>query len=146
MAATGAVSQHSQGNRLDELLDTAARSFAQRGYDGTSVRNIAADVGVQPSSLYYFFRAKDHLFEAVYERGVSEIMAAVEIASACARTPWTCLERAEAAHLESLLDGTDCCAVVARVVPRGESDLDERLIRHRREFERRARLGPAGRR
>jgi AcrR family transcriptional regulator len=136
MAATGAVSEHPRGNRRDALLNAAARSFAQRGYDGASVRNIAAGVGVQPSSLYYFFRATDHLLEAVYERGVSEIMAAVEIASASARGSWTCLERAAVAYLESLLDGMDRCAVVARIVPRGESDLDKRLIRHRREYER----------
>jgi AcrR family transcriptional regulator len=137
MAAIGTVSTRARGDRRNQLLDAAARSFARRGYDGTSVRAIAAEVGVQASSLYYFFRAKDHLFEAVYERGVAEIMAAVESAAVTARTPWTCLERAAVAHLEALLDGGDCCAVVARVEPRSESDLGKRLIRHRRDYEKR---------
>lgn len=136
MAAIGTISAGARGDRRDQLLDAAAKSFARRGYDGTSVRTIAAEVGVQASSLYHFFRAKDDLFEAVYARGVAEIMSAVEAASVSARTPWTRLERAAAAHLDSLLDGTDCCAVVARVEPRAEDDLGKRLIRHRRDYER----------
>jgi AcrR family transcriptional regulator len=34
------------------MLDAAARYFARHGYAGTSIRDIVADVGVQPSSLY----------------------------------------------------------------------------------------------
>ena len=136
MTALGAAVEPRAENRRGELLDAAAAAFARRGYDGTSVRDVAAEVGVQPSSIYYFFRAKDDLFEAVYERGVDEIMAAVEAATRTARRPWSRLERAAIAHLEALLGGTDYCVVVASIVPRGASDLDRRLIRQRDRYER----------
>lgn len=136
MAAVGVAAKRRQENRRGELLDAAAAAFARHGYDGTSIRDIAAEVGVQPSSIYYFFRAKDDLFEAVYEQGVDEIMAAVETATRTARLPWSRLERAAVAHLEALLGGTDYCVVVASIVPRGASDLDRRLILQRDRYER----------
>ncbi len=117
------------------MLDAAARSFARQGYHGTSIRDIAADVGVQPSSLYYFFRSKDDLFEAVYQKGMEEMQSSVEAAIATSDDPWTRLERAAMAHLESLLTSADYNTLVANIVPRGESDLNRRLIRHRDAYE-----------
>ena len=117
------------------MLDSAARSFARKGYDGTSIRDIAADVGVQPSSLYYFFRSKDDLYEAVYERGMEQILAAVAQAVSAPGTPWEQIERAAVAHLEALLISGDYNALVANIVPRGDSALDRRLIKHRDRYE-----------
>ncbi len=117
------------------MLDAAARSFARQGYHGTSIRDIAAEVGVQPSSLYYFFRSKDDLFEAVYQKGMEEMQSSVEAAIATADDPWTRLERAAMAHLQSLLTSADYNTLVANIVPRGDSDLNRRLIRHRDSYE-----------
>jgi AcrR family transcriptional regulator len=48
------------------VLDVAARRFADGGYDGTSLRSIAADAGVDPAVVLHFFGSKDGLFlEAV---------------------------------------------------------------------------------
>ena len=117
------------------MLDSAARSLARHGYAGTSMRGIAADVGVQPSSLYYFFRSKDELFEAVYELGMEKILVAVEQSISKADKPWDRLERAAIAHLEVLLEDGDYNTLVANIVPRGDSELDQRLIRHRDRYE-----------
>lgn len=48
------------------LLDAARRRFAQHGYDGTGVRDIAHDAGVDPALVFRYFGAKDRLYaEAV---------------------------------------------------------------------------------
>jgi AcrR family transcriptional regulator len=135
MAVRDVIAEKPPENRRGAMLDSAARSFARKGYDGTSIRDIAADVGVQPSSLYYFFRSKDDLYEAVYERGMEQILAAVEHAVRATAKPWSRIERAAVAHLESLLINGDYNALVANIVPRGESDLDKRLIKHRDRYE-----------
>ena len=122
-------------NRRGEMLDVAARFFSRHGYDGTSIRDIAKEVGVQPSSLYYFFRSKEDLFAAVYEQGVEEIMSVVEAATSKAGTPWAKLEMAATGHLEALLSSDDYNTLVANIVPRGTSDFDRRLIRHRDAYE-----------
>lgn len=53
------------------ILDAAERHFAERGFDGASVRDIAGDAGLRnQASLYHYFENKQRLYEAVLQRGV----------------------------------------------------------------------------
>lgn len=62
----------------DQILDVAERAFAERGFDGVSVREIVAEVGLKnQASLYHHFRDKHALYEAALERGVDALIAAV---------------------------------------------------------------------
>lgn len=45
----------------DSILGEAARLFHERGYQGTTVRDIAAAVGIQPGSLFHHFASKEQL-------------------------------------------------------------------------------------
>src|SRR3546814_18179316 len=60
-----------------QLLDTAARLFAERGYKAVSMRDIAKLVGVTQANLYYHFRDKADLIEAtlasVFEARAQEL-------------------------------------------------------------------------
>ncbi len=57
------------------ILDAAERRFAERGFSGVSVREIAAEVGLKnQASLYHYFRNKRALYEAVLARGVEELV------------------------------------------------------------------------
>jgi AcrR family transcriptional regulator len=47
------------------ILDAALALFAERGYFGTSLRDVAAAVGVRESALYNYFPGKEALFEAL---------------------------------------------------------------------------------
>ncbi|MCX8071469.1 MAG: TetR/AcrR family transcriptional regulator [Candidatus Binatia bacterium] len=59
----------------DVILDVAERQFAERGFRGVSVREIAAEVGLKnQASLYHYFRNKRALYEAVLARGVSTLV------------------------------------------------------------------------
>src|SRR3990172_8030843 len=60
----------------DLILDAAEGRFAERGFAGVSVREIAADAGLKnQASLYHHFRNKRALYEAVLERGLAPILA-----------------------------------------------------------------------
>lgn len=48
----------------DAILEAARRRFAENGYDGTSIRTIAGDAGVDPALTLHFFGSKDALFQA----------------------------------------------------------------------------------
>jgi AcrR family transcriptional regulator len=48
--------------RKREILEIAARLFAQKGYRGTSIRDIAEEGGVHGGSLYHHIKSKDALF------------------------------------------------------------------------------------
>ncbi len=119
MAATAtkpeARASESRGeNRREALLDAAAAMFAAKGYDGTSIRDIAGAVGMLPGSLYYHFKSKEELLLAVYRKGVARFEAAIDAAlGKTAAEPWQAIEAACAAHLSILLDGGDYARIVS---------------------------------
>lgn len=48
-----------------EILRAALDLFSQKGYYGTSIREIAEKVGIRKSSIYNHFQGKEHLFEVL---------------------------------------------------------------------------------
>jgi AcrR family transcriptional regulator len=58
--------KNADGQRTRQaILDAALDLFADKGYFGTSLRDVAARVGVRESALYNYFPGKDALFEAL---------------------------------------------------------------------------------
>jgi len=55
--------------RLSEVINAAARVFAQRGYHGASTQDIADLLGMRQASLYYYFDSKEAALEAVCRDG-----------------------------------------------------------------------------
>lgn len=56
------------------ILDVAEELFAERGFAGTTLRDVAARVGVRNPSIYNHFPSKDALYEAVLARGIGPIV------------------------------------------------------------------------
>jgi AcrR family transcriptional regulator len=50
------------------LLDAAERLFAERGFYGVTTRQVAMTAGVDVALIYYHFKNKSGLFDAVFER------------------------------------------------------------------------------
>ncbi|RDV11412.1 TetR/AcrR family transcriptional regulator [Arthrobacter sp. RT-1] len=46
----------------DHILETARRQFAEHGFEGTSLRQVARVAGVDPAMIHHFFKGKDELF------------------------------------------------------------------------------------
>lgn len=122
-------------SRLPQVLDAAAALFRARGFEGTSVREIARAVGMLPGSLYCHFETKEALLAAVYVKGVAQISAAVRAAAARHADPWDRLEAACVAHLEAILRDDDYAQVVVRVRPSDAPAANRRLIELRDEYE-----------
>jgi AcrR family transcriptional regulator len=85
-------------NRLN-LLDVAALRFCARGYDGTSMRDIASDVGIKAGSICYHFESKSELLIAVHEEGIRRITSLVSTAIVTANILRDRLQAAMIAHL-----------------------------------------------
>lgn len=122
-------------SRLPKVLDEAARLFRTRGFEGTSVREIAKAVGMLPGSLYCHFETKEALLVAVYVKGVQQISEAVQSAVAGVADPWERLEAACIAHLEAILQDDDYAQVVVRVRPADVPVAHESLIELRNSYE-----------
>jgi AcrR family transcriptional regulator len=50
------------------ILETALEMFRERGYDETTMRAVAQKAGVSLGNAYYYFRSKEYLIQAFYER------------------------------------------------------------------------------
>ncbi len=76
-AARQTVRSEARSTR-DAILDVAERHFAERGFAGSSMRDITAESGLKnQASLYHHFRDKRALYEAVLTRGIEPIVTMV---------------------------------------------------------------------
>ncbi|HET8734007.1 MAG TPA: TetR/AcrR family transcriptional regulator [Anaeromyxobacteraceae bacterium] len=139
MASRRAASRPAGGrpSRGAALLDAAARLFAERGYPGTSIRDIAEATGVTPGAVYNHHASKAALLLAVYAEGVRRIDEAVRDAVEGKGDARARLRAAAGAHLSTLLDGSAYAAVVIRVLPRDVPEAEAELVRLRDGYEQR---------
>ena len=56
-----------QQDTREAILAASREAFAERGYDGASIRLIAAGAGVDPALVHHYFGTKDQLFLAVMQ-------------------------------------------------------------------------------
>ena len=122
-------------SRLPQVLDAAAALFRTRGFEGTSMRDIARVVGMLPGSLYCHFETKEALLVAVYVKGVRQITDAVRSAVDRHEDAWDRLEAACIAHLEAILHDDDYAQVVVRVRPADVPIASRSLVELRNQYE-----------
>jgi AcrR family transcriptional regulator len=81
------------------LYRSGVRLFAERGYHGTSVREVAADAGIHMSSMYHHFPDKQGLLREIFARTVRDLAEAVHAAMAAATDPGERLAAALRTHI-----------------------------------------------
>lgn len=57
-----------------KIKDAAKKVFLKQGYDGTKVRQIAEEAGVNIALVNYYFRSKDQLFKSIYLETFKEFL------------------------------------------------------------------------
>ncbi|MCK9442467.1 MAG: TetR/AcrR family transcriptional regulator [Methanothrix sp.] len=59
--------------RRQELIDTAERLFMENGYEHTAISDIVKELNVAQGTLYYYFRSKEDILEAVVEKSIADL-------------------------------------------------------------------------
>ncbi len=54
-------------NRLDEILDIAARLFREKGFKATSIQDISQRLGLEKGAIYYWVKSKDEILHQLIE-------------------------------------------------------------------------------
>ncbi|WP_222936662.1 TetR/AcrR family transcriptional regulator [Streptomonospora sp. PA3] len=98
---TGAVGKSPEARH--RILDAAAEAFMRRGFAGTTLDDIADQVGATKGLIYYHFRSKFDVFLAVYEEGMRRVRERVEPHAAAGGSGRERLEAMSRAHLLNLM-------------------------------------------
>jgi len=87
-------------------MDEAATLFLRRGYEGTSLRQLADVVGMKAGSLYYHFSSKDELLTEILRRGIDVMETAFDNAERATSSspPVRRIEAHVRAHLAALFE------------------------------------------
>ena len=100
-------------NRRDDLLRVCARLFREKGFDGTSIRDISDAAGMHSGSPFYHFKSKQEMLVAVMEQGLSEGLRHLEAVAALPLPAPEKFHRLVRAHLETICaDGHDFIPVM----------------------------------
>ncbi len=97
----------SRRRRAPQIIEAAARVFAERGFHGATTQDIADVLGIKQASLYYYFSSKEAALELVCLRGVEGFF---EAAKAIAARPESARKRLALlinSHLSPLVDRAD---------------------------------------
>ena len=105
MVSTGLTNAEQSQKTRRALLDTARAIFVARGYNAASTGEIVRQAGVTRGALYYHFRDKAALFEAVFDEVRGEHIQALRTAMATAEgDDWQRLMTWVGLTLERILD------------------------------------------
>lgn len=111
----GARDEGADSERRRELVLAAGRLFSKRGYERTTVRELARAVGLQSGSLFHHFRSKEEILVAVMNNGIQEVIDHGERALARYEAPADRLAALFRVHMWSMLHGAGGDAMNALV-------------------------------
>ncbi len=95
------------GTVARHIARSAAKLFAERGYDATSVREIVEAAGVAKPTLYYYFKSKEGLAQALLTHPLSGLVAALRQLVTTEDDPIGCMQKVLEAHYTFCRDDPD---------------------------------------
>jgi AcrR family transcriptional regulator len=127
-----------RGFCVEETLDRAMTVFWRHGYEGASMSDLTAAMGINSPSLYACFGSKEGLFRAVLERydeRRKSFMESVLAAPTAAKTAETYLHGVADFAIDTSGKNPPGCLLLQSGLSCGDSDIPDEMARHRAEKE-----------
>jgi len=105
------MARRSHGDRRKTILRVAGRLFSQRGYYGTSIRDIASAIRLQGGSLYAHIASKEELLWEIVDEAAQAFLSSLEPIVRSERSPLEKFRLAVAVHLRVVTERQDAAVV-----------------------------------
>lgn len=125
-----------QRRRAPQIIEAAARVFAERGFHGATTQDIADVLGIRQASLYYYFSSKEEALEIVCLKGVEGFFEAGKTIAAGPGSARNRLSLLINSHLSPLIDRADFVRVFQRERQHLPAESRKRIGRWSRGLER----------
>jgi AcrR family transcriptional regulator len=122
------------GHSLDTLLDAAVALFNERGYEATSMDELAARLGVTKSAIYHHVPSKVELLRLALDRALDALFALTEETGATTGPAIGRLEYVVRGSVRVLVAELPYVTLLLRL--RGNSEVERTALHRRREFDR----------
>ena len=122
-------------NTRSDVVDAAGRLFAERGYHGTSMRDLGKELGLLGSSLYSHVDSKQDLLVAVVEEGARLFEASAEQALEAPGTARDRLAALIAGHVIVVLDNVDVARTFLNEARMLDAEHRDRIVQARDHYE-----------
>jgi AcrR family transcriptional regulator len=122
------------GHSLDSLLDVAVAVFNERGYDATSMEELATRLGVTKSAIYHHVSSKVELLRLALDRALDALFAVTEESGATTGPAIDRLEHVVRGSVRVLAAELPFVTLLLRV--RGNSPVEQAALQRRRRFDR----------
>jgi AcrR family transcriptional regulator len=121
--------------RRQQIIAEAAKLFVKNGFDGTSIREIAAVSGILSGSLYHHFSSKEEIFVAVHAAGIDILVNSVRAATEGIKDPWDRLAAAASAHCIAVLESGAFMVLVQPAFPASIGSYRDTIVQQRDRYE-----------
>jgi AcrR family transcriptional regulator len=121
------------GYDLGRLLDVTVQVFIERGYEGTSMEDLASRLGITKSAIYYHVSGKDELLRLGVNRALDALFAVTEEERSTTGRAIDRLEHVVHRSVEVLVEELPFVTLLLRV--RGNTKVERQALARRREFD-----------
>ena len=122
-----------RGHDPESVLSVAVGVFNERGYDGTSMEDLARALGMTKSAIYYHVPGKEQLLARALDRALDGLFAMIADERATSGPAIARLEWVVRQSVSILVDRLPYVTLLLRV--RGNSETEQRALVRRREFD-----------